>query len=133
MTKYTPEQVEDIMRSRVDWEEAFRLYLFGDGDFVNIHDDGELVVHGTGTHYRDPDAAGVIHGFSCPGAGNLDSDYFTEGFASWDEDLEAYVEIDGGRVIGSFDDVVEETVKNGEWGEWVEEQIAAAIRYHEEA
>ena len=130
---YTAERVEEILREKVDWREAFRKYIFGDyGDTVNIHDDGEMVVHGTGTYYRDPDAAGVIYGFSCAGFGNLDTTYFTEGFVEWDEEKESYVELHDGRVVGSMEDVAEEVVRDGEYSDWIEEHIENAYRQHEE-
>lgn len=130
---YTAERVEEILTEKVDWVEAYRKYVFGDfNDFVNIHDDGKMVNHGTGTHYRDADAAGVIAGFNCPGFGNLDTTYFTEGFVEWDEEKEAYVELYDGTVVGDIEDVAEACVTDGEYQDWIDEQIEGAVRRHEE-
>jgi len=56
---------------------------------------------------------------TCPGIGNLDSSDFTEGFAEYDEETDAYVTTDDygqspGRVIGDLAAVILECVRDGD-------------------
>lgn len=71
---------------------------------------------GQGTYDTDEVAS-----VDCPGIGNLDSTYFCDGFCEWDEEKEAYVSIEDGRIIGDFKAVIQECIDFGDVEDDIEE------------
>lgn len=149
----TPDEVRDVLRG-MDWTGIHKVRVFSDyGDSVVLFTDGDFAVQEQSTHYRDPDAAGVIGYLSCWGIGNVDETSYFEGFVEraddrgkWVErseedvtyrhvetgeelDGDAYVEIETGRVL-TEDEAFTEAIEAGDWD--YEEDIDAFMRRYEE-
>lgn len=58
----------------------------------------------------------------CPGIGNLDSTTFSNQFADRDESG-IYLEIATGRVIGDLSDLINETCRNGDVSDFIDDLI----------
>ncbi len=121
-SEMTAEQVEEVLRAKVDWTAIRRARVFGDaGDRVLVFTDGSYEVMDSGQHYRDEDAAGVLGSLDVWGLGEIDrTDYF-EGWVQKQEDGR-YVESDTGRVL-TEEEALEEAVEDGDWGDEVEDDI----------
>lgn len=99
----TEEQIQEILEG-MDWTEIHKARVFSDyGDSIVLYTDSEFSVQGQGTHYRDPDGAGVIGYLSCWGWGNIDRTFYSEGWtelvrdserAEWDDEAAVY-RVDG--------------------------------------
>jgi len=83
----------------------------GSGWDLDLHKDGrfEISQHGT----WDPDAD-IVASVRCCDVGNIDSEFFTEGFVMWDEDMGEYVEIESGQTVGSLKEVIAECCAAGD-------------------
>jgi hypothetical protein len=96
-------------------------YLTADfGQRLVIDFSGNVYFQDSSTFSRDE-----IVSVKCPGVNNLDSTYFTEEFAEWDEDKGAYVTIppqpDAGRVVGGLEDVIRECCETGDVTGFIED------------
>ena len=96
-------------------------YLAADfGQRLVIGFSGNVYLQGSSTFSGDE-----IVSVKCPGINNLDSTYFLEGFAEWDEEKGAYVTIppqsDAGRVVGDLKDVIRECCEVGDVTGFIED------------
>lgn len=93
-------------------------------DYLTAEHGMDLCVWADGSHSLVEQSTvwrseGPVSRVRCPGIGNLDSEAYTLGFASWDDDKAAYV-VDGdymqdtGRVVGQLADVIRECVADGD-------------------
>ncbi len=138
-SEMTIEQIEQVLQD-MNWTEIHKARVFSDyGASIVIYTDGEFSVQDQGTHYRDPDAAGVIAYLPCWGRGNIDRTHYYEGWADeaershWTtEDPDRYsvvihretgeevdsgdwIETETGRIIGTTDQMIEEAIEEGSW------------------
>lgn len=97
------------------------------GNDFAVWDDGSTSIIESSTGF----AAGKepVARVKCPGIGNINTEYFTEGFCSQDqEQLGAYVvddplRQDRGRVVGNFEAVVRECCDDGDVSVLLDELI----------
>jgi hypothetical protein len=144
-SEMTIEQIEEVLRE-MDWTEIHKLYATADyGDHVMLYSDGSFNVMHSSTHYRDPDAAGVIGSIRCPGSGNLDTTYYTEGWTRPEKDEDGYdtgnyvVEYgfedeDNGKVL-TLDEAIEMCIEIGEhdYDEWIDGVLEREREYRRHA
>lgn len=129
------EQLEQVLRNEVDWDDVHRAYALGAwNDSIHIMDDGGVSVHDSGTYFADPEAP-VLYTIRASGPGNLDMAYYAEGFA---DPADAAGGGYGWRVLetGEILDaevLIERSIQDGDNHDMYEEWIKDAIRAHEEA
>lgn len=147
----TDEEIYEVFTEKLDWNEFWEKYFLSDaGMWLHVHEDGSLSMLDGSTHYRDPEAAGVIFTTKTPGINNLDSTFFSEGFASradespwcyYDEedcvwrhedtgeevDEDIYIEDDTGEVIGDLEALIRHTILYGDLSEYQQDIIEDAL------
>jgi hypothetical protein len=94
----------------IDLHDIAEKYIF---DYLTADFGQRLVIDFSGNVYFQDSSTfsrDEIVSVKCPGINNLDSAYFLEEFAEWNEDKGAYVTIppqpDVGRVVGDLKDVI---------------------------
>jgi hypothetical protein len=131
-SEMTIERIEDVLR-QMNWTEIHKARVFSDyGDSVVLYTDGTFSVQDSSTHYRDPDAAGVIGYLRCWGQGNIDRTVYYEGWAEPVEDgyLVSGAGYEDDEIYGtviSEDRMIEIAIEDGQWQDDYDEAVEAIL------
>jgi hypothetical protein len=115
------EDIEDVIE-KIDFDElAEAMLCYEYNSRIHINKDGSIDILGSQEYLHPDDSKNIIAVLRSCGTSNLDSSYFTENFAKWNEEKETYVEIKTGREIGDLDDVIRECIKDGDMSVFIDD------------
>lgn len=117
---------EQQIRSALTYEDLADYLTAEHGYDFAIWDDGMTNIIEHSITWGKLDNAPSLR-VQCPGIGNLDSEFFTEGFVSYDEELGAYTELKTGRVVGDLSDVIRECCREGDVERFMEDLVSALL------
>jgi hypothetical protein len=121
-SKFSREELEAILREKVDWRGVHRYYVFCEyGTQIHVHYDGSVSVLNGGERFRDPDAAGVVYSLRAAG-GNVDGEHYCRGWAEPTEDGN-YLVYETGEVLDEGTMIARAIERGDEYENWIEEAL----------
>ena len=121
----------------INWNELARQILLDEeaGSKIHVFKNGTIEKLSSSESLHPDDLEGCVAVLKTPGIGNLNSNEFTNGFVSWNEEIESYVVTgeyheDQGRIVGQLEDVIEECIIDGDITPWIEQWKKEIKQYY---
>jgi len=112
----TPEKLTDQIMEEIDLIELRKTLALSGSGSVWIYYDGSFEFHESNTRPSGKGRA-IIATIKTAGRGNIDEDWYAEGWAKYDDEKDAWITEDGRKL--SPDEMIAESIEEGEF-DWYE-------------